>query len=72
MFEFLYCNSFFKKKYALQLLEKAEMLNCSPASTPVAQGPRFSLHLMDDVSRCTSLVGGLQYSTLATHDLSFA
>lgn len=66
-----------QKKYALTLLQKADMLLCGPATTPVTSGPRVSFHhgiVLDDtdVIFYRRLVGGLQYLTLTLPDLCFA
>jgi histone deacetylase 1/2 len=66
-----------QKKYALDLLQRAGMLKCTPASTPMTVVDKLSAHegtllSADDATRYRSVVGGLQYLTLTRPDLSFA
>nr|XP_020155993.1 uncharacterized mitochondrial protein AtMg00810-like [Aegilops tauschii subsp. strangulata] len=62
-------------KYAHELLDCAEMLNCKPASTPVDTKAKLfatdgSLAL--DASFYLSIVGALQYLTLTRPELQYA
>lgn len=62
-------------KYAHDLLQKANMLECKPCSTPVA--PKLSLSSGDGEplhfpTKYCMLVGCLQYLTLTRLDISFA
>ena len=62
-------------KYALELLERAGMTNCKPASTPVdTKGKVSSMDgaLAADGSFYRSNVGALQYLTLTRPDLTYA
>jgi histone deacetylase 1/2 len=66
-----------QRKYALDLLQRAGMLKCTPASTPMTVVDKLSAHegtllSADDATRYRSVVGGLQYLTLTRPDLSFA
>ncbi|GKC61791.1 ribonuclease H-like domain-containing protein [Tanacetum coccineum] len=63
-----------RKKYALQLLERAHMVHCNPSRTLVD----FETKLgpdgvpVQDPTLYRSLVGGLQYLTFTRPDLSYA
>ncbi|XP_071685432.1 uncharacterized protein [Lolium perenne] len=66
-----------QKKYAMELLQRANMLKCTPATTPMTVIDKLSasegtLHSADDSTRYRSIVGGLQYLTLTRPDISFA
>ncbi|XP_026378222.1 uncharacterized protein LOC113272624 [Papaver somniferum] len=64
-----------QNKYCIELLVKADMVDCKPCSTLVAKGPRCSLFDGDplqDPLHCRSLVGGLQYLTMTRPDIAFA
>ncbi|KAK1604433.1 hypothetical protein QYE76_028106 [Lolium multiflorum] len=66
-----------QKKYALDLLQRAGMLKCTPASTPMTVVDKLSasegvLLTADEATRYRSVVGGLQYLTLTRPDISFA
>jgi histone deacetylase 1/2 len=66
-----------QKKYSMELLQRANMLKCMPASTPMTVVDRLSAHegtplSADDATRYRSIVGGLQYLTLTRPDISFA
>ncbi|XP_051196547.1 uncharacterized mitochondrial protein AtMg00810-like [Lolium perenne] len=66
-----------QKKYAMDLLQRAGMLKCTPASTPMTVVDKLSAHegvllSADAATRYRSVVGGLQYLTLTRPDLSFA
>ncbi|GJX64697.1 ribonuclease H-like domain-containing protein [Tanacetum coccineum] len=62
------------KKYALQLLERAYMVNCNPSRPPVDTesklGPKGIP--VQDPTLYRSLAGGLQYLTFTRPDLSYA
>ncbi|GJR05334.1 putative ribonuclease H-like domain-containing protein [Tanacetum coccineum] len=63
-----------QQKYALQLLERAHMVNCNPSRTPV--DTEFKLGPdgvpVQDPTLYRSLTGGLQYLTFTRSDLSYA
>ncbi|GJY31112.1 ribonuclease H-like domain-containing protein [Tanacetum coccineum] len=63
-----------QKKYALQLLEHACMVNCNPFRTPVDTDSKLGLDgvPVQDPTLYRSLVGGLQYLTFTRPDLSYA
>ncbi|GJU08264.1 ribonuclease H-like domain-containing protein [Tanacetum coccineum] len=62
-----------QRKYAIQLLERAHMVNCNPSRTPV--DTEFKLGLdrvpVQDPTLYRSLAGGLQYLTFTRLDLSY-
>jgi hypothetical protein len=64
-------------KYALELLQRAGMVKCTPVSTPMSSSDKLSatdgtLLSTDDSTRYRSIVGGLHYLTMTRPDLSFA
>jgi histone deacetylase 1/2 len=66
-----------QRKYAMDLLQRANMLKCTPATTPMTVLDKLSIHegallSADDATRYRSIVGGLQYLTLTRADISFA
>nr|XP_020161140.2 uncharacterized mitochondrial protein AtMg00810-like [Aegilops tauschii subsp. strangulata] len=66
-----------QKKYSLDLLRRAGMLKCKPASTPMSATDRLSALdgdplSSDDATEYHSLVGGLQYLTITRPDFSYA
>ncbi|GJY32018.1 ribonuclease H-like domain-containing protein, partial [Tanacetum coccineum] len=62
-----------QKRYAIELIERAHMLNCNPTRTPVDTesklGPEGTP--ISDPTLYWSLVGGLQYLTFTRPDLSY-
>ncbi|GJX67396.1 ribonuclease H-like domain-containing protein [Tanacetum coccineum] len=63
-----------QKKYAVEILEKAHMVNCNPSRTPVDAESKLGVD-SDPVSDPTlyrSLAGSLQYLTFTRPDLSYA
>ncbi|GKB73600.1 ribonuclease H-like domain-containing protein [Tanacetum coccineum] len=62
------------RKYALQLLEHAHMVNCNPSRTPVDTGSKLGPEgvPVQDPTLYRSLAGGLQYLTFTRPDLSYA
>ncbi|GJX89987.1 ribonuclease H-like domain-containing protein [Tanacetum coccineum] len=64
----------FQIKYATEILEQAQMLNCNPCRTPIDTekklGPEGSL--VTDPTLYCSLAGSLQYLTFTRPDLSYA
>ncbi|GJY45025.1 ribonuclease H-like domain-containing protein, partial [Tanacetum coccineum] len=63
-----------QKKYALQLLECAHMVNCNPSRTPVDTDSKLGPDgvPVQDPTLYRSLAGGLQYLTFTRPDLSYA
>nr|XP_020151850.1 uncharacterized mitochondrial protein AtMg00810-like [Aegilops tauschii subsp. strangulata] len=64
-----------QQKYAHVLLERAGMLNCKPAPTPVDTKAKVSAlkgSLASDGAFYHSIVGALQYLTLTRLDLQYA
>jgi histone deacetylase 1/2 len=62
-------------QYALELLERANMINCHPIATPVDTNSKLSAQdgrKVADPSHYRSIVGALQYLTLTRPDLSYA
>lgn len=65
-----------QKKYALDLLRRAGMLQCKSASTPMTSTERLSAAdgdplSSDEATTYRSIVGGLQYLLVTRPDLSF-
>ncbi|GJT44411.1 ribonuclease H-like domain-containing protein [Tanacetum coccineum] len=63
-----------QRKYALQLLERAHMVNCNPSRTPVDTESKLGPDgvPVQDPTMYRSLAGGLQYLTFTRPDLSYA
>ncbi|XP_051229419.1 uncharacterized mitochondrial protein AtMg00810-like [Lolium perenne] len=64
-----------QRKYAHELLERAGMLNCNPAPTPVDTKAKLSASdgsLASDTPFYRSIVGALQYLTLTRPELQYA
>ncbi|GJX21814.1 ribonuclease H-like domain-containing protein [Tanacetum coccineum] len=63
----------FQRKYALQLLERAHMVNCNPSQTPVDTESKLGLKgvPVQDPTLYRSLAGGLQYLTFTRPYLSY-
>ncbi|GKC53912.1 ribonuclease H-like domain-containing protein [Tanacetum coccineum] len=63
-----------QKKYALQLLERAHMVNCNPSLTPVDTDSKLGPDgvPVQDPTLYRSLAGGLQYLTFTSQYLSYA
>ncbi|XP_073358374.1 uncharacterized protein [Aegilops tauschii subsp. strangulata] len=66
-----------QKKYSLDLLRRAGMLQCKHAVTPMSATDRLSALYgdslsYDDATEYRSLVGGLQYLTITRPDISYA
>jgi hypothetical protein len=64
-------------KYACDLLKRAGMTECKPASMPLATGGKLMAHSgtqlgSADATKYRSIVGALQYLTLTRLDLAFA
>ncbi|GJR45859.1 ribonuclease H-like domain-containing protein [Tanacetum coccineum] len=60
-----------QRKYALQLLERAHMVNCNPSRTPVDTESKLASDgvPVQDPTLYRSLAGGLQYLTFTRPDL---
>nr|XP_020174973.1 uncharacterized mitochondrial protein AtMg00810-like [Aegilops tauschii subsp. strangulata] len=64
-----------QEKYALDLLDRAGMLQCKPISTPVDTTSKLSAKSSDPVAdpiEYRSIAGGLQYLTFTRPDISYA
>ncbi|GJR90468.1 ribonuclease H-like domain-containing protein [Tanacetum coccineum] len=63
-----------QRKYALQLLERAHMVNCNPSRTPVDTESKLGPNgiPVQDPTMYRSLARGLQYLTFTDLDLSYA
>lgn len=64
-----------QQQYALEILDRARMLNCNPISTPIDTRSKLSSTAGQpyaDPSHYRSLAGALQYLTLTRPDLSYA
>jgi hypothetical protein len=64
-----------QRKYALDLLARANMLKCSPVTTPMSPSERLcsadgDVLSSEDATTNHSLVGGIQYLTMTWPDLS--
>nr|XP_028955049.1 uncharacterized protein LOC114823790 [Malus domestica] len=63
-----------QNKYTLELLQRGDLLECKPCSTPIAAKTQLSAHTgapLSDPSLYRQLVGSLQYLTLTRPDISF-
>ncbi|WJZ95061.1 hypothetical protein VitviT2T_013856 [Vitis vinifera] len=60
--------------YVVTILERANMVDCKPISTPLEAKTRTSSNnvLLEDPSYFRGLVGALQYLTLTRLDLSYS
>ncbi|XP_051228809.1 uncharacterized mitochondrial protein AtMg00810-like [Lolium perenne] len=58
-----------QRKYAHELLDRAGMLNCKPAATPVDTKSKLSA---TNASSYRSIVGAMQYLTLTRPELQYA
>jgi hypothetical protein len=64
-----------QQQYALEILDRAGLLNCHPVSTPVDTTSKVSLTTgtpFENPSLYRSLAGALQYLTLTGPDLTYA
>jgi hypothetical protein len=63
-----------RSHYALTILERSNMVDCKPMSTPLEAKTKISSNdiLMEDPSYYRGIVGALQYLTLTRPDLSFS
>ncbi|XP_052479531.1 uncharacterized mitochondrial protein AtMg00810-like [Gossypium raimondii] len=63
-----------QRKYALEILQDSEFMDCTPAKTPLASKSKLTSDsgaLLHDVTSYRQLVGRLIYLTLARPDLAF-
>nr|AAD25646.1 putative retroelement pol polyprotein [Arabidopsis thaliana] len=64
-----------QRKYALELLTSADMLDCKPSSIPMTPNIRLSKNdglLLEDKEMYRRLVGKLMYLTITRPDITFA
>ncbi|GJT69328.1 ribonuclease H-like domain-containing protein [Tanacetum coccineum] len=63
-----------QKKYAVEILEKAHMVNCNPSRTPVDTESKLGVggDPVSDPTLYQSLAGSLQYLTFTRPDISYA
>lgn len=62
-------------KYTQDLLQRVNMFNCNPMSTPIVANLKLTKHGTDslsDPSQYRSIVGGLQYITLTRPELTYS
>ncbi|GJY44903.1 ribonuclease H-like domain-containing protein [Tanacetum coccineum] len=60
-----------QKKYAVEILERAGMVNCNPSRTPVDTESKPG-DIVSDPTLYRSLAGSLQYLTFTRPDISYA
>ncbi|GKA32361.1 ribonuclease H-like domain-containing protein [Tanacetum coccineum] len=62
-----------QKKYVVEILERAHMVNCNPSRTPVAIESKLGIDgdLVSDPTLYRSLAGSLQYLTFSRPDISY-
>lgn len=63
-----------QRQYMLEILDRAEMTNCKPSTTPVDLNPKLSADgaPVSDPTDYRSLAGALQYLTFTRPDISYA
>ncbi|GKA87980.1 ribonuclease H-like domain-containing protein, partial [Tanacetum coccineum] len=63
-----------QKKYVVEILERAHMVNCNPSRTPVAIESKLGIDgdPISDPTLYRSLAGSLQYLTFFRPDISYA
>ena len=64
-----------QEQYALEVLDRANMLNCHPVTTPIDTSSKLSSmgsKPFSDPSKYRSIAGALQYLTLTRPDLTYA
>ncbi|GJU23241.1 ribonuclease H-like domain-containing protein [Tanacetum coccineum] len=63
-----------QKKYAVEILERAHMVNCNPSRTPIDTESKLGSDgdPVSDPTLYRSLVGSLQYLTFTRPDISYA
>lgn len=68
----LYMNQY---RYALDILNKNNMLNCKPCRSPVLPGSKLVKDkgdILQDITAFKALVGSLQYLSYTSTDLTYA
>ncbi|GJU33413.1 ribonuclease H-like domain-containing protein [Tanacetum coccineum] len=62
------------KKYVVEILERAHMVNCNPSRTPIDTESKLGSDgdPVSDLTLYQSLVGSLQYLTFTLQDISYA
>jgi hypothetical protein len=66
-----------QQKYTTDLLQRAGMMRCKPAPTPLSSSTKIATHdgvhlSREDGTKYRSIVGALQYLTLTRSDISFS
>ncbi|GJT08687.1 ribonuclease H-like domain-containing protein [Tanacetum coccineum] len=63
-----------QKKYVVEILDKAHMVNCNPGRTPIDTESKLGSDgdLVSDPTLYRSLAGSLQYLTFTRSDISYA
>lgn len=64
-----------QRKYTVDLLNRYNMLDSKPVSTPMATTPKINLHtgeIMKNPTQFRQLVGGLQYLAFTRPDIAFS
>lgn len=64
-----------QRKYIIDLLTKANMLNAKPVSIPMAVSPKVTLfdgEILPNPTEYHTVVGSLQYLSFTRHDIRYA
>ncbi|GKA02955.1 ribonuclease H-like domain-containing protein [Tanacetum coccineum] len=66
--------SYISRKYAVEIIERADMVNCNPKRTPVDTESKLGTtgDVVSDPTMYRSLAGSLQYLTFTRPDISYA